>query len=222
VFDLAPEAAALGLCGACLVFEDLTNAQRAEGFERYKADLWGRLTARYAPATLVENPVLAGFRDLHDKVGRSNRKFPASTERMLGVFLKYGSIAPINLAVDIYNCVSLETLLSLGAHDIDKLRGNISLRLTDGSERFTPLGKEREERVPAGEYAYVEEGGEVLCRLECRQAERTKVMMESRHCFYMIQGNGNTGAEYIMAAVDKLVELTKKYCGGVERMLWSG
>ena len=70
--------------------------------------------------------------------------------------------------------------------------------------------------------AYVEEGGEVLCRLECRQAERTKVMMESRHCFYMIQGNGNTEAEYIMAAVDKLVELTKKYCGGVERMLWSG
>ena len=141
---------------------------------------------------------------------------------MLGVFLKYGSLAPINLAVDIYNCVSLESLLSLGAHDIDKLRGNISLRLTDGSERFTPLGKEREERVPAGEYAYVEEGGEVLCRLECRQAERTKVMMESRHCFYMIQGNGNTEAEYIMAAVDKLVELTKKYCGGVERMLWSG
>ena len=212
--------AALGLCGACLAFEDLTNAERAEGFERYKADLWGRLAARYAPATLVENPVLAGFRDLHDKVGCSNRKFPSSSERMLGIFLKYGSIAPINLAVDIYNCVSLETLLSLGAHDIDTLRGNISLRLTNGDERFMPLGKKREERVPADEYAYVEEGGEVLCRLECRQAERTKVRIESRNCFYMIQGNGNTEAEYIMAAVDKLVELTKKYCGGVERMLW--
>ena len=210
------------MCGACLAFENLNNADQAEGFERYKADLWPRLAARYAPATLVENKVLAGFRDLHDTVGRSNRKFPSSSERMLAIFLKYGFIAPINLAVDIYNCVSLETLLSLGAHDIDKIRGNISLRLTDGSEHFTPLGKEGEESVPAGEYAYVEDGGEVLCRMECRQAERTKVTVESRHLFYMIQGNANTEAANVAAAVDKLVELPKRYCGGAERVLWSG
>ena len=78
---------------------------------------------------------------------------------MLDVFLRHGSIAAINLAVDIYNCISLETLLSLGAHDIDQLNGSIALRMTDGSEHFTPLGKERAESIPAGEYGYVEEGG---------------------------------------------------------------
>lgn len=190
-------------------------------FDAYKADLFRRLQDRYTLATIVNNPVLQGFRLLHEQVGRSNRKFPSSSERMLGVLLRRGSIAAINLAVDIYNCISLETLLSLGAHDIGSLQGNISLRMTDGSEHFTPLGKEREESIPAGEYAYTEAGGEVLCRLECRQAERSKLTVASRDCFYMVQGNANTDQQYIMDAVDKLVELTKMYCGGRERMLWS-
>ncbi len=220
-FVLAPEVGALGVQGACLVFTGLSNQQRSEAFDRYKIDLFVRLQTRYTEEMLANDPVLAGFRALHDQVGRSNRKFPSSSERMLGVFLRHGLIAEINPAVDIYNCVSLETMLSLGAHDIDKLRGHIALRMTDGGESFTPLGKDKQESIPAGEYAYVESGGEVLCRLECRQAERTKLTLDSRDCFYMVQGNAHTSRDYIMDAVDKLVELTKTYCGGQERMLWS-
>ena len=211
----------MGVQGACLIITGLVNRQSAAAFDCYRADLFARLNARYTEETVASHPVLAGFRDLHQQVGRSNRKFPASCERMLGIFLRHGSIASINLAVDIYNCVSLETMLSLGAHDIGHLHGNISLRMTDGSESFTPLGKDREESIPAGEYAYVEDGGEVLCRLECRQAERSKVTVASRDCFYMIQGNAQTPRAYIMDAVDKLVELSKTHCGGHERMLWS-
>ncbi len=205
-----------------MVFEGIENKERTERFDRYKAELFDQLKARYAQETIANDPVLEGFRRLHEEVGRSNRRFPSSSERMLGVFLRHGSIAAINLAVDIYNCISLETLLSLGAHDIDQLNGSITLRMTDGSEHFTPLGKDRAESIPAGEYGYVEEGGEVLCRLECRQAERTKLTLESRNCFYMIQGHVHTSHAYIMDAVDKLVELTKTHCGGHERMLWSG
>ena len=205
-----------------MVFEEIENRERTERFDRYKVELFDQLKARYAQETIANDPVLEGFRRLHEEVGRSNRRFPSSSERMLDVFLRHGSIAAINLAVDIYNCISLETLLSLGGHDIDQLNGSITLRMTDGSEHFMTLGKDRAESIPAGEYGYVEEGGEVLCRLECRQAERTKLTLESRNCFYMIQGHAHTSHAYIMDAVDKLVELTKIHCGGHERMLWSG
>ena len=38
-----------------------------------------------------------------------------------------------NKAVDIYNILSIESKLCLGAHDIDKVDGNVTLKITDGT-----------------------------------------------------------------------------------------
>ena len=106
---------------------------------------------------IPQDPILAGFRRLHEKVGRSNHKFPASPERLIKLFLRKGTIPSINLAVDIYNCISLETRLSLGAHDVSQINGSVTLRMTDGRERFVPLGREKPELIEAGEYCYVDD-----------------------------------------------------------------
>ncbi len=106
-FRLAPEVAALGVKCVCFVIEGLANKPEDAEFERYKSDLFTRLKAQYTTETVSDDPVLAGFRSLHSKVGRSNRKFPASPESLIKMFLRNGAIPPINLTVDIYNCVSL-------------------------------------------------------------------------------------------------------------------
>ncbi|WP_396133041.1 phenylalanine--tRNA ligase beta subunit-related protein [Faecalibacillus faecis] len=36
----------------------------------------------------------------------------------------------MNPLVDLYNLISMDTKLALGAHDLDKTEGNITLRLT--------------------------------------------------------------------------------------------
>ncbi len=221
-FTLAPEVSNLGVVCACLVIDGLENRQQSDAFDRYRQDLFERLKTRYTPETLETDPTLAGFRALHDKVGRSNRKFPSSSERMLGLFLSRGNIASISLVVDIYNCLSLETFLSIGAHDVTAVKGDISLRLTTGEEHFHPLGKDRSETVPAGEYAYIDSSNEMLCRLEVRQVEKTKVGLDSTSCVYMVQGNPNTPLETVKATTDKLIEQTREYCGGKERLLWVG
>lgn len=33
----------------------------------------------------------------------------------------------------------MDTKLALGAHDLDKIEGNITLRLTQGNENYIPL-----------------------------------------------------------------------------------
>ena len=60
-----------------------------------------------------------------------------------------------NKAVDIYNILSIESKLCLGAHDIDKVDGNVTLKITDGTEKFLPLGSEELKPVKAGEYSFV-------------------------------------------------------------------
>ena len=156
-FVLTPEVEALGLRGACLVVEGLVNKERDTDFERYKSDLFTQLKSQYTPEMIPQDLILAGFRRLHEKVGRSNHKFPASPERLIKLFLRKGTIPSINLAVDIYNCISLETRLSLGAHDVSQINGSVTLRMTDGRERFVPLGREKPELIEAGEYCYVDD-----------------------------------------------------------------
>ncbi len=111
--------------------------------------------------------------------------------------------------------------MSLGAHDVKKIDGNVTLRLTDGGERFVPLGKDEPEPIAAGDYCYVDDSGDVLCRLEYRQADKTKVMLSSDTCFYIVQGNENTPDDYTMNAAEHLIDLTKRYCGGKERIVWT-
>ncbi len=221
-FTLEPEVADLGIVCACVVIDGIENRSSSDDFDQYRQDLFEQLNTHYTPDRVETDPILDGFRTLHDRTGRSNRKFPSSSERLLEFFLKRGSIPSISVVVDIYNCLSLDSFLSIGAHDVSAIEGDIALRMTDGQERFWPLGKDTQEAVPAGEYAYVDSSDELLCRMEVRQAEKTKVRLDSTSCVYMIQGNPNTSLEFIEEITDRLVDLTQIHCGGRERILWMG
>lgn len=213
-FDIAPEVRALGVRGAFAIVEGLDNASASSALERYLAELKARLATTLTPQSVADDPVLRGFRELHERVGRSSRRFPASAESLANLFLRKGIVPRINPVVDIYNAVSLETRLSLGAHDIARVAGNITLRLTRGDERFVPLGASGPEPVGPGEYAYVDDDNRILCRLEHRQCEQTKVTPQSTACFYILQGNGATPRAAIEHALDRLVSLTTTLCGG--------
>jgi DNA/RNA-binding domain of Phe-tRNA-synthetase-like protein len=99
------------------------------------------------------------------------------------------------------------------------VNGSIQLRLTTGGERFHPLGAVEPKAVHEGEYAYVDDSNDILCRLDVRQAEKTKITMDTRECFYIVQGNPNTPSSLVRATAEHLITLTKRYCGGEERML---
>jgi DNA/RNA-binding domain of Phe-tRNA-synthetase-like protein len=152
-------------------------------------------------------------------VGVSNRKNVASPENLLRWLLKNGELPALNVVVDIYNLVSVRTRLALGAHDMARVTGGITLRLTNGSEGFVPLGSAEAKAVRAGEYAYVDDGNDVLCRLEVRQVEKTKVGPGTTGCFYIVQGNAATPDALIREAAGEVIALTTRFCGGEARML---
>ncbi len=161
-----------------------------------------------------EDKVLMGFRDLHTKVGRSNRDYPASPEVLVRRFIDKGYFPRINSVVDIYNLISLKTRLALGAHDLNYVQGNISLRLTNGKEKFLPLGSKDPVSVFPGEYAYIDDEENIICRLEVLQVEPTKITLNSQDTFFIIQGNSNTENAYIQNAVKELISLINRFCGG--------
>ena len=62
----------------------------------------------------------------------------------------YHDLPVINHVVDIYNLVFMESKFALGAYDLDKVDGAITLRFTDGGERFVPIGQEEPIPVEKG------------------------------------------------------------------------
>lgn len=213
-FHIADAVRALGVRGAFCVIAGAENRLDPPALAAYREALAARLRSELHAGFIAADPVLAGFRALHDAVGRSNRRFVASAEALAALFLRKGIVPVINPLVDLYNGVSLETRLSLGAHDLAALDGDIALRMTRGDERFVPLGADAPEAVPAGEYAYVAGEREIICRLEHRQCESTKVTRATTDCFYILQGNAATPAAMLEAALERLVALVTAHCGG--------
>lgn len=218
-FHISAAAQSLGLKAVCFVLEGVRNQQTNPEFETLKAQTLAQVSKDLSSEAIQTDSILSGFRALHDAIGRSNRKNVASPESLLKLVLQTGGLPQVNLLVDIYNLVSVRTRLSLGAHDLRAISGNVQLRLTDGSETFWPMGSDKPKVVSPGEYAYIDDGHNVLCRLEVRQCERTKISLDTTDGFFIVQGNAWTAETCLHEAANELLALIKRFCGGQARML---
>jgi DNA/RNA-binding domain of Phe-tRNA-synthetase-like protein len=220
-FDIADEVRALGLKGAYFTLRGVRNRAADPAFNEISNQILTRARAGLTPEKIDHDPALRGFRELHKAVGRGGRKNLAAPENLLTMLLRQGRLPQVNLLVDIYNTVSVKSRLAVGAHDLAAVTGNIHLRLTAGGEGFWPLGAPEPKAVKPGEYAYVDDANDIICWLEVRQVEKTKVTLETTECFYIVQGNAYTDDAHLRAATEELLALTKRFCGGEERMLYA-
>ena len=174
---------------------------------------------------ITGDPVYAGFRGLHKSFEVPTRKLLSAAETLIRYVEKRGDIPRIGPLVDVYNAVSLETRLSLGAHDLDTVTDGISVRLTTGAERYHPVGTAEPEPVRPGEYSYIDGrgtdgAGDVICRLEVRQSEKTKVTPATRNVFLIVQGNAATPPADVRAGHDRLIGLLQQFFGGESLALY--
>jgi DNA/RNA-binding domain of Phe-tRNA-synthetase-like protein len=123
------------------------------------------------------------------------------------------------LLVDIYNAISLKYKLALGAHDWNKIEGNVNLKFTNGTEKFIPLGETEPKSIRAGEYSYIDDSNEIICYLDVRQIDKTKVTLKTKDVFFVVQGNAFTSYSYIEQAATELIQLVKKFCGGQDYLI---
>lgn len=218
-FSVTQQILDLGVKIQTAQLKGIKNTKSTPELDIFLAQELEKIKSTWLEKSYKESQILQGFRDLHTKVGRSNKDYPASPEVLLRLLTEKGRFPRINSLVDIYNLISLKTQLALGAHDIEQVQGNVTLRLTKGDESFFPLGKVEKVIIPAGEYAYCDEGNNIICRLEVLQVEPTKITLEAQNVFLIIQGNQNTEASYIKNATKELVELLVRFCGGKYKLL---
>lgn len=195
------------------------NLQDPVGWEVERVGRVKALLAEYDQLDVKADPILEGFNILHDNFGVKRRKNLAASVNLAKLLVKHGDLPQVNPLVDLYNIISLESKLALGAHDLARIEGNFTLRLTDGSERFVPLGQEEPKPVAPGEYCYCDDANEVLCRLEVRQVNKTAVTRDTRGAAFIVQGNGATTEEYLLEWADALGQDIVRLFGGEYRVV---
>ena len=190
------------------------NNENNSGVNEFINKTANRLLEEYKDFDIDSDDVLNGFHKIHEKATISKRKNTPASENLIRLLKENNSYRSINPLVDIYNLLSIESKLCLGAHDIDKVSGNVTLRFHNGDEIFIPLGDGTSHKVKNNEYSYIDDSNEILCRLEVRQVKKTLVGNDTKNVFYIIEGNDLIPDEVLGSYANKIIEVTTSYLGG--------
>ena len=118
----------------------LKNGGTSLRVEAMKKSLKGRLEDIGLTAeTVAAHPDIRRWRETFSKMGVKPSKYKSSIEALLRRVFKE-ELWSVSDVVDCYDCVSALNLLPMGAHDMAKLKGNMTLRYAEDGEKFYPLG----------------------------------------------------------------------------------
>jgi len=214
-FVVAEECLRLGLRAGAILFRGVQVRMSPPALRDEIAREAQRVGERFEdPGVVRAASEVVSFAEILRKVGVNPRREQPSVERLLTVALKRGDLPAVNSLVDAYNLVSVRTLCSLGAHDLDALTLPATLRMLTGDESFTPLGSSEAVPVTPGEFGYVDASGHVLCRLDLLQADFSKVTTATRNALLIIEGTTAHPAEAFSQAFAGAIELITAHCGG--------
>lgn len=206
--SVTPEASKLGIKVVAAVFANARISNKSALLEDKKQEVIKKVK-HLDLADEEGNQILSAYKELYQRC--RVKGFIPPAEYLLGLIQRSGRLPNINTVVDSYNLVSAETFLSIGAHDCDKIKGNLIFQITDGTELYVPLGENSPVKVNSGEYACVDEE-KIVCRMDVRQCEQTKITKQTKSFIVYIQGNKATGTNYLHKALATVCECITSFC----------
>lgn len=164
-------------------------------------------------ADLEESPSLKFWNKAFKKEGINPRNFPPSIVAMAERIAAKKELPSVNPAVDLYNAVSLKTLIPMGGYDVDTIKKDVEIRLSKAGDSFVPMGKDKKESIEPGQIAFAS-GKDILCaRWAWRQDNKHKVSDKTKNLLIRVEGYGRDREE-LKEALDEVARLIKKHCGG--------
>lgn len=97
--------------------------------------------ARYGALELSEHPVVKGIRELFRGSGIDPARYRPSGEALARRILKDQGLYYVNSIVDINNICSIRSLFPVGSYDLEKIKGDVILRLGREDESYQGIAK---------------------------------------------------------------------------------
>ncbi|MBI5064908.1 methionine--tRNA ligase [Candidatus Woesearchaeota archaeon] len=194
---ISPEVKNLGIKVVGTQINDLKIRKKSETIEKMKKDLKENLQ-KYENKEVLEE-----YNKIQEKAGLDKEKNPNSVVGLIKL-IKGNNLPQINAVVDVYNIVSVKTLTSIATHDVNRLVGKITVRLSKEGEEFISLEGNRE-LLKAGELVYSDEE-KIIGRLS-KQCNQTKTEITTKHVFLILFGNNKMSDNQMQDALKEAKEL---------------
>ena len=170
----------------------------------------GRLDAvEQAGSSIGEDDLrIAAWHAAYRRFGTNPRRQRPSVDALTRRLVRTGRLPRINPLVDAYNLVSVTHVVPAGAFDLDRVEGDIEVRLAEPGDAFTPLGEpDTVERPHDGEVVYADASGVLTRHWNHRDADRTKVTPVSRRVLIVLEAVDAAHHGTVDAAADDLAAL---------------
>jgi DNA/RNA-binding domain of Phe-tRNA-synthetase-like protein len=169
---------------------------------------------RFGDGPVVEHPHIAVWREAYRKFGAKPKEHPSSVENLARRARKGQALPHVNRVVDLYNAVSLETLLPAGAEDLDAIEGDVELAVAGESEPAVRLLGESEARPPKpGEVFYRDRAGAICRRWNWKEADRTKLTEATRNALLVVEGLPPIEKSAVVSALEEIARRVREHCG---------
>jgi DNA/RNA-binding domain of Phe-tRNA-synthetase-like protein len=146
-----------------------------DGISSYLNKSWINISEEVKINGHTAHPLIAQWRKALQTAGISVKKFPPSIQAIAKRTLRSNSPFSVNPIVDTYNAISMDLVLPGGAYDVVQMDGNLKLRLSNGGEVFSPIGKSETTLTIPEEIVY-SDGVDVLTRqFLWQQSEKAKI-----------------------------------------------
>jgi len=172
------------------------------------------IKSKYNLETLPEDPIIDAWRKAYSSFGAKPKKYKSSVENLYRMILEDIQLRHINKIVDIYNYVSIKNMIPVGGDDIDKIDGDITLKIATGEEKFVQLNSDEVQNPKPDEVVYADDK-EILCRRwNWRECDKSKMTTNTQNVALVVEGLPPTTKDEVEKVISELNGLVKKYCRG--------
>ena len=180
----------------------------------YLNSSWQKLAEAVRQHGYKEHPLIAHWREALRNAGVPLKRCPPSIEAIAKRTGKSVSPFSINPIVDVYNAISMDLVMPLGAFDLDQLDGRLSLRVCSHPEPFIPLGGGEPEQTDVDEIVYADRSDILTRHFLWRQAEKGKITSDTRKFMFLCELLDSMGAQALMTARSLVEEKFPSLLGG--------
>ena len=167
-----------------------------------------------ATKEIGELPEVAACRKIYKEFGSNPHDFKSSVEALLRRVKNGKELPQINNLVDLYNFISIKFNITVGAEDLDKVKGDIELTFSDGTIKGKYLGSDVVETCDKGEVIYKDEIGFICRKWNWREADRTKIEENTQNAVLVLENASIELHGDLEKALDETKDLIEKYLGG--------
>lgn len=205
IFNLFP-----GFYRGMIVIKDIKNQKSNK---RIKKLLKKEIDRQVDIDEFSERRILV-WDEAHNKFGSAPDKYLPSVKFLLKTMRSNKALPFINSVVALFNYTSLKYVLPCGGDDVDPIKGNLVLGISDGTEKFIPLGGKIEENPFPGEVIYYDDlSKNVMCRRwNWRNGDITKIRLDSKKIVINIDCLPPITPDIGDEAQDELAQLLRTYC----------